>query len=160
MKRWMFPALLTTLFGVSSATAQNTDSTQANTDSTQAQTLVDKETTAMPSGASVAEMVFCTSVHERQFVGEASSFGADVGSVTCFTKITAVDGESSVTHVWYHGDQEMGRVELPVRSSMWRTWSAKTMPPGATGKWRVDVLSAAGDVLKSASFTVGESGGQ
>ena len=79
--------------------------------------------------------------------------------MTCFTKITGVDGESSVTHVWYHGDEEMGRVELPVRASMWRTWSAKTILPGATGQWRVDMLSAAGDVLKSASFTVGESGG-
>ena len=153
MKRALLAAVVATLFVVSSATAQDADSTQA-------QTSMEKESTAMPSGASVAEMVFCTSVQERQPAGEATTFGADVGSVTCFTKITAIESESSVTHVWYHGDQEMGRVELPVRSSMWRTWSAKTMPPGATGPWRVDVLSAAGDVLKSASVTVGESGGK
>ena len=152
MKRALVPALVATLLVVTSATAQDKDSTQT-------QTPMVKESTAMQSGGSVAEMVFCTSVQERQPAGEATSFGADVSSVTCFTKITGGAGESSVTHVWYHGDQEMGRVELPVRSSMWRTWSAKTMPPGATGQWRVDVLSVSGEVLKSASFTVGASGG-
>ena len=153
MKLALLPAVVAMLFVASSATAQDPDSTQA-------QGSMAKDPTADPAGASVTEMVFCTSVQERQPTGEATSFGADIGSVTCFTKIIGAAVESSVTHAWYHGDQEMGRVELPVRSSMWRTWSAKTIPTGATGPWRVDVLSAAGDVLKSASFTVGEPGGK
>jgi len=155
MKRALIAALVATLFVVSLGTAQDADTTMTQGSMTQESSM----SSDMGSDATVAEIVFCTGVEDRQPTGEATSFGDDVGSVTCFTKITGVEGESSVTHVWYHGDEEMGRVELPVRSSMWRTWSTKTILPDATGDWRVDVLSAGGDVLKSATFTVGASGG-
>jgi hypothetical protein len=107
----------------------------------------------------VPVMALCTEVQDREPVGEASSFAEDVGTVCCFTKITGVEGESAVTHVWYHGDEEMSRVELPVRAASWRTWSCKTIAPGASGTWRVEVLAADGSVLKSAEFTVGTAGG-
>jgi Protein of unknown function (DUF2914) len=155
MKRALIAALVASLFVVSLGTAQDADTTMTKGSMTHETSMSGD----MGSGATVAEMVFCTSVQDRQPIGEADTFGDDVGSVTCFTRITGVDGESSVTHVWYHGDEEMGRVELPVRASTWRTWSAKTILPEATGQWRVDVLSAGGDVLKSATFTVGASSG-
>lgn len=154
MKRALIAAVVATLFVVSVGTAQDADTTMTQGSMTEESMMSD-----MGSGAAVAEMVFCTGVEDRQPAGEATSFGDDVGSVTCFTKITGVADESSVTHVWYYGDEEMGRVELPVRSEMWRTWSTKTILPDATGDWRVDVLSASGDVLKSATFTVGASSG-
>jgi hypothetical protein len=46
----------------------------------------------------------------------------------------------------------MSRIELPVRSSDWRTWSSKTIFPGSAGEWKVDVLDAEGALLKSVSF--------
>ena len=84
MKHVLFPALAATLLLASSAIAQTSDSTQA-------QTSTPKESTAEHGGASVAEMVFCASVQDRQPAGEATTFAADIGSVTCFTKITGVE---------------------------------------------------------------------
>ncbi len=114
---------------------------------------------AQEAGISVAEMSFCTEVQNRQPVAPADSFAADVANVCCFTKITGASGEASVAHVWYHGDKEMARVELPVRSSAWQTWSRKQIGPGRSGEWRVDVVGADGKVLKSATFMVRASSG-
>lgn len=159
MKRALIAALVASLLVVSLGTAQDADTTATQGSTAEGSMTQESMSSDMGAAPTVAEMVFCTSVDERQPTGEASSFGDDVGSVTCFTKITGVEDETSVTHVWYYADQEMGRVELPVRSAMWRTWSTKTIQSDMTGDWRVDVLSAGGDVLKSASFTVGTPGG-
>ena len=106
----------------------------------------------------VVSMAFCTAVENREPVGESGSFAEDVGEVCCLTRITGVAGESTVTHVWYEGDTEVSRVELPVRTAAWRTWSCKSIT--ASGSWRVDVLGTDGRVLRSETFTVGVAGGQ
>ena len=38
--------------------------------------------------------------------------------------------------------------------SDWRTWSAKTIPPGWSGKWRVEVRDAENDLLQTIFFTL------
>jgi len=106
----------------------------------------------------VTSMLFCTAVQDREPVGESAAFAEDVGTVCCITRITGVEGESTVTHVWYEGDTEVSRVELPVRAASWRTWSCKTI--SASGSWRVEVQSADGSVLRSGTFTVGAAAGQ
>ena len=55
---------------------------------------------------------------------------------------------------WYRDGEEMARVELAVNSPDWRTWSSKELAGTEAGNWRVDVLSAAGDVLATKEFTV------
>jgi hypothetical protein len=102
----------------------------------------------------VQAMTFCTSVEDRAPVGESAAFDSDVGRVYCFTKIVGADTTTSVFHVWYHGDEEMARVELAVNSGSWRTWSSKNILPSWTGTWRVEVQSGDGTVLHSADFTV------
>ncbi|RMH43608.1 MAG: DUF2914 domain-containing protein, partial [Gammaproteobacteria bacterium] len=57
-------------------------------------------------------------------------------------------------HVWYWQDREMARVDLPVRSSNWRTWSSKRILPEWTGPWRVVVEDAAGKVVAEKVFRV------
>ena len=94
-----------------------------------------------------------TAVQDRALQGAAESFPASVGTVYCYTKIGKTHSGDSVEHVWYHGDQEVGRVKLNIGASPWRTWSSKVVPPEATGDWRVDVVRE-GKVLKSVSFKV------
>jgi hypothetical protein len=106
------------------------------------------------SGLKVDEMVFCTAVQDRAPSGADTAFASVVDNVYCFVKVTGAADTTSITHVWYYQDKEVARVELPVRSSSWRTWSMKRIPPEWQGKWRVDVLSAAGDMLKSAGFII------
>jgi hypothetical protein len=106
------------------------------------------------AGLKIENMVFCTAVQDRQPVGADTAFADTVGTVYCFTRIVGGSDTSSVDHVWYFSDKEMTSVTLPVRSSSWRTWSAKRIGKGETGTWRVDVKSPSGEVLKSAEFVI------
>lgn len=102
----------------------------------------------------VDEMTFCTAVQDRTPAGVDTAFASTVEVVYCFTKVVGAADTTAVTHVWYHGDREVARIELAVKGSPWRTWSSKKIAPEWQGNWRVDALSADGAVLKSAAFAV------
>ncbi len=106
------------------------------------------------STATVTEISICTAVQDRVPVGADTSFSSDVQRLFCYTKISGAAADSSVTHVWYHGDNEMARQKLSVKADNWRTWSSKRIVDSWTGEWRVDVLSAPGTVLESKTFMV------
>ena len=109
--------------------------------------------TAAP--VTVVEAVVARSVLDRQPQDTGTAFPADVGQLICWTKVEGASG-SSIHHVWFHGDTQVGDVELQVGGSPWRTWSRKTAPAEWTGAWHVDVRDAAGTVLKRIDFTVGQ----
>jgi hypothetical protein len=102
----------------------------------------------------VSEMVFCTGVEDRVPVGVDTMFLNTVGQVYCFTKIEGVEGTATISHVWYHGDKEMAKVDLTIMGSPWRTWSSKKIAEDWGGTWRVDVVDEAGGVLKSKEFMI------
>ena len=114
--------------------------------------------TAAPATAAavdVAEAVVAKSVVDRQPQDTGTTFPVDVGQVVCWTKVSGAEG-ASIHHVWFHGDTQVGDVELQVGGSPWRTWSKKTVPADWTGAWHVEVHDAAGTVLKRIDFTVGQ----
>ena len=101
----------------------------------------------------VARAVVCTEVVDREPVGAADSFDAGVGQLYCFTEIRGLEG-TTITHAWIHEGTTRARVDLPIRSNRWRTWSTKTIAPGWTGQWQVKVLDADGIVLSTQEFVV------
>lgn len=76
------------------------------------------------------------------------------GRLYCFTRIDGAASDTSVAHVWFYGAREMARVELPVRSSRWRTYSSKKILAQWTGDWRVQVVAADGRLLGELAFRV------
>jgi hypothetical protein len=110
---------------------------------------------APAAAATVAEAAVARSVVDRQPQDTGSAFPADVGQLICWTKVTGAGG-AAIHHVWFHGDTQVGDMELQVGGSPWRTWSRKTVPPDWTGAWHVEVRDAAGTVLKRLDFTVGQ----
>jgi hypothetical protein len=103
-------------------------------------------------GLSVGEMAICTGVEGRMPVGESTQFLDPIDRLYCFTRIVGATDTITVRHVWYFGEEEKARVDLPVRSASWRTWSSKMMLPAWSGTWRVDVLGPGGEVLQSREF--------
>ena len=103
---------------------------------------------------SVEESAIALDVVDRAPVGTGSTFRADVGRVFCFTRVIGAEGETTVHHVWYQGDEERANVELRVAGSSWRVWSSKALVPEWTGEWRVEVQDAAGNVIETIQFTV------
>jgi hypothetical protein len=102
----------------------------------------------------VSESAIATGMEGLTPQGAADSFESGVGKLYAFTKITGAQGETSVKHLWFHGDHLVAEVELPVKASTWRTYSSKTIMPDMTGPWKVDVTAQDGTVLKSIPFTV------
>ena len=110
-------------------------------------------TKAAPS-LQVSEAAIATGMEGLTPQGAADSFESSVGKLYAFTKITGANEETLVKHHWFHEDQLMAEVELPVRSVSWRTYSSKTIAPAMAGQWKVDILSQDGTLLKSIPFTI------
>lgn len=104
------------------------------------------------SGIEVAEFVFCSGIDEMAPVGVKSQFFSSIDRIFCFTKINGAVDTTSVSHVWYRGGKEMARVELPVKSASWRTWSSKQMLDSWDGTWKVEVLDSDGAVAARKEF--------
>ena len=102
----------------------------------------------------IKRITVSTSVENRQPVGEADVFADSVGTLYCFTEIRGMGDSTTVSHVWYHGENRRAEVKLNVRGYRWRTWSTKSIQKDWTGEWRVDVVSADGKILKSKRFRI------
>jgi hypothetical protein len=116
-----------------------------------------QDSAAAPGAAmsqAAVEAVIARSVFDRAPQDTGTAFPADVGALVLWTRVTDGAGET-LHHVWYHGDTEVGDIELQVGGSPWRTWSRKTVPAEWTGAWHVEVRDAAGTLLKRIDFTVG-----
>jgi hypothetical protein len=110
---------------------------------------------AAAPAATITDAVVAKSVVDRQPQDTGNTFTADVGQLVCWTKVSDAAG-AAIHHVWFHGDTQVGDVELQVGASPWRTWSKKTVPADWTGAWHVEIRDAAGTVLKRLDFTVGQ----
>ncbi len=99
-----------------------------------------------------ATVVVCTSIQDNSCAGAAAKFPASIGKLWGFSQVSNVPDK--IIHVWFHGDKELGRVELPVKAAHWRTWSDITVSKDLVGPCRLEVRDAAGKVLASYSFTI------
>ena len=111
-------------------------------------------TGVMAQELTVARAVVCQDVVDRMPVGAADVIPAGTERVFCFTRIDGARGETQITHNWYYMGSLKASVVLPVRASVWRTWSSKTLLPEWTGEWMVEVLSSDGTPLESVIFFV------
>ena len=102
----------------------------------------------------VENAVICKDVVNRVPIGSGTNFPATAGKLYCFTKILGAMGETHITHVWYYGNAERFRIDLPVKSAAWRTFSQKTIRPHEIGVWHVDILDAAGNRLEVLNFHI------
>jgi len=124
--------------------------------------LAAQDTTQMAPAAApsltVTDAVVARSVLDREPQDTGSVFPAEVGQVVFWTKVTGAPGdvETTIHHVWFHGETQVGDVELRIGGSPWRTWSRKTVPADWTGAWHVEVRDGSGTVLKRVDFTVGQ----
>jgi hypothetical protein len=111
------------------------------------------------SGARIARSAICLRVEEREPVDTGTSFRPDVGQLFAYTQVEGVTRPTRITHVWYHGHNEIYRRDLDIQDTGWRTWTSKKIDPSWTGPWRVEVLDENGGPLATLEFTIEEEGG-
>jgi len=102
----------------------------------------------------VVNIVICTSIENRQPIGEDSVFTADVGKLYCFTKLISQADTSEISHVWFYKDDQVSKVDLTMKARTWRTWSSKTILSDWKGDWWVEVQDTEGNTISNISFKV------
>jgi len=100
--------------------------------------------------------VMCKGVDQRVPLGTGNVFASDAGKIYCFTKITGAAQDTMVTHKWFLNGELKSSVDLPVKSSSWRTWSFKQIDPTDIGDGMVEVVSEDGVVLTTIIFFIQE----
>jgi hypothetical protein len=107
-----------------------------------------------PAPFMVTRLVVGTGVEDREPVGVAETFASSTEKVYCFLEATDITKDTEVTFVWYHGQEEMRQVTLPLMTGpRWRTYAYKNLM-GLKGDWKVEIKDAGGEVLKEVTFKV------
>lgn len=102
----------------------------------------------------VGRFVIAGSIDNREPVGIVDVFSSSTEKVYCFLEARDVKEDTVVSFVWYHGENEVANVDLPLGvSQRWRTYSSKKLG-GRTGEWKVELQDANGLVLETVAFTV------
>lgn len=105
------------------------------------------------SNIRIAASAICLSVEEHEPVAAADTFAVQDERLYCWTRVEKGKGET-IIHAWIHEGTTRARVELPIGSDSWRTYSSKELLPAWTGNWEVKVLTGGGAVLETIPFVV------
>jgi hypothetical protein len=102
----------------------------------------------------IKRLVIAGSIENREPVGIVNAFSSSTEKVYCFLEAVDISEDTTASFVWYQGEQETARVQLPlIKSKKWRTYSSKKLG-GRTGDWRVELRDENDMVLETVSFTV------
>ncbi|MCX5795860.1 MAG: DUF2914 domain-containing protein [Elusimicrobia bacterium] len=110
------------------------------------------ETKAAPAPAAVKveKILVATGVENREATGEATTFGAEVGQVYCWTKLAVTEPPAKVKYVWSMSGKPVYEHPIEIKTSG-RWWASKKVQPGS---WKVELQSESGESLGSVEFTV------
>ena len=102
----------------------------------------------------IDRMVVCENVVDREPVGVADTFSADVGRVYCFIEAKDVKADTAISFVWYFHGNQMAKVDLTIKQGdRWRTYASKNLG-GLKGDWKVEIQDQNEVILKIAEFKV------
>ena len=102
----------------------------------------------------VEEIVIARNVVDLVPQDPGTDFPVDVERLFCFTRIRGAKDQTTITHVWFHGDDKMAEISLLISSPNFRTYSSKRILESWTGPWRVEVHDNSGNILSSAMFEI------
>ncbi len=105
----------------------------------------------------VQELVLSRGIYEREPADIAQSFEPSDERAYVFARISNEGPLTNVSFVWHYGSDIHAVVDLNIGTSPgWRTWSSAALK---SGDWRVELVTAEGEVLAERSFTVAPSMG-
>jgi len=106
------------------------------------------------AGLAIARAVVGTGVENREPVGVAEAFPATTEKVYCFLEAVNVPKDMEISVIWFHGQKEMRKIVLPLKTGLkWRTYAFKNLG-GLKGDWKVEIQDPEGKSLKSLTFKV------
>jgi hypothetical protein len=102
----------------------------------------------------IARLVVGTGVENREPVGVAGTFPATTEKVYCFLEAAEILKDTEISFVWFQGEKEMLKTNLPLQTGpKWRTFADKNIG-GMKGDWKVEVRDVKGNLVKDIKFKV------
>ncbi len=109
---------------------------------------------AAPPAAASAEVKVGLSIEKMEIKGESSTLKVPTETkIYVWANVTGA-ANSKINIVYFKGDKEVWRFELPVGGSPWHTNAYRIFRAGDSGEWTAKVISADGKELGKATFTV------
>lgn len=108
-----------------------------------------------PSEISVTRATIALNIVDREPEDTGYVYPPDVRRLYCFTQLKGGSTGDTIEHRWYWNEDLISAVSLGVGSGNFRTYSAKSIPAGMVGEWRVAVVDSHFDtILKIIKFTI------
>ncbi len=109
-------------------------------------------TASISYAGEVSRALFTIGMDNREPVLSVDSISSDsYTSISFFTELNDLSGHN-VTHQWTFNNKVMFEKTFDVSGDRWRVWTSKTLIPGWTGSWTVNVLDDDRSLLTSKSF--------
>jgi hypothetical protein len=103
---------------------------------------------------SVVEAKICEGIIDKEPIAPGDVFSKDIPVLYCFSRIKSSEA-SEIRHIWYFQDKPVSEIPLSIgTSSGWRTYSSKNISLTSEGNWKVEIINANGDILKTIQFVV------
>jgi hypothetical protein len=96
----------------------------------------------------------CEEVSNGTARNEAVVFSVSLEHVSCFCVFDPVTESTYVLHRWYQRDEINATVKLNLEPPRWSTYSRIQVRSEDRGPWKVEIVDAAGVVLKTLRFSV------
>jgi hypothetical protein len=113
--------------------------------------------TQIPAGGSpifsIDSIAIAGNIEQRVPVGVGTEFPWDVGRVSCWARISSSQAPVAMKFKWYKNNELVLEWPYSLLSESGRVWSTKAV---ASGNWKVEIVDAAGNVAKTASFVIKE----
>jgi cytoskeletal protein RodZ len=162
-KRFETPKISQTNVPVESLASEITHALNPETRQVTESHLLTNELEHSPSGTKakidnkikILTAIACTDVENRSPVRPGKTFSLSTPKIYIFNRLKCIQPPSMIRHVYYFKNQKISEVELNIRAALWRTWSYKTISDNRmAGKWRVDIVSANGELLAQVPFRI------
>ncbi len=110
--------------------------------------------TAPAAAAASAEVKVGLAINKTEISGESSTLKVPPDTkIYVWANVTGA-ANSKINIVYFKGDKEVWKFELPVAGSPWHTNAYRIFRAGDSGEWTAKVMSADGKELGKATFTV------
>ena len=99
----------------------------------------------------VLEAGFGKGVVSRELLGESEVFG-EGERVYFWMRVAGATPGQRLRHAWIYQGRVVQEIDLTMKSESWRSWSYKTLFPGMTGAWLLELRDEDGSLVGSWSF--------
>jgi len=94
---------------------------------------------------------FTTRISKRYPADEITRLDDSRQAVSFFSEIIGMSGQT-ITHQWIHDGAVHFEASFKIRADHWRVWSTQTLPADMPGRWTVEIVNEAGEVLESGTL--------